>query len=297
MLVSKAKALPDVLKSLEDDDDEYENEERAVVEDRFMERHNTMARETNTALLDDVNAALRLDDEEAAESRIRQEEAERRRKEAERQLEISRQGVLSIEGKMDKRSPATNLWQGRYFKLLTQQIDDVYNYKFLWYKKQGGSVLNEVDARSISGLALMQSSRALSYLSEEKRACLALEASSKPHVNISEQGGPDFDAQQQTVGASKLIGLATGSGGTTTTYFSFCVRARVQDADDDHPAGAHASKDKDIVLRVKSVDKMIQWLNYLAQVSMCVYYVCICIHLFYFLFVHVFPGGPCRRLS
>lgn len=46
-------------------------------------------------------------------------------KEEETEEGSSRERVLHMEGDMEKKSPAHNLWQGRYFKLMTKQRESV----------------------------------------------------------------------------------------------------------------------------------------------------------------------------
>lgn len=62
--------------------------------------------------------------------------------------------ALNLEGYMEKKSPAHNLWQERYFKLMTRVAEREgggfsYTHTLLWYKTKRGSALKAVDAKSI----------------------------------------------------------------------------------------------------------------------------------------------------
>jgi hypothetical protein len=90
--------------------------------------------------------------------------------------------ALHLEGHMEKKSPAHNLWQERYFKLMTRVTEKEggggfnYIHTLLWYKKKGGTALKALDAKSIwfrisvsrthfiSGMQLLSSPRSLAYL-------------------------------------------------------------------------------------------------------------------------------------
>lgn len=46
---------------------------------------------------------------------------ERLQQAAEMEVEVCGERALHMEGEMEKKSPAHNLWQGRWFKLMTKQ--------------------------------------------------------------------------------------------------------------------------------------------------------------------------------
>ena len=216
-----------------------------------------------------------LDEERREKEQLRllhlQEEEERRAREE--FLQHSESGIVSLEGKLDKRSPATKIWQNRYFKLSTKQLPNAsgetdasgaiimdYFYTLIWFKKKGGAALKDVDTRSISGMSLMESSRKLCYDFTTNTIELLLGDPGSKAV-VVEKGGPDFDAQAPTVGAAQLMNLATGS--STVTYFSFAIHTS-KDMNDDEGGGG---KDKDILLRTKSVDSLIEWMNVIARTA------------------------------
>lgn len=212
--------------------------------------------------------------------RLLQEEEEERQMMLQKSLETSESGIINLEGKLDKRSPATKMWQNRYFKVTTKLIPNAardvdtsgavkmdYFYSLIWFKKKGGAALKDVDTRFISGMSLMQSSRKVCY-DPGTMKCELLLGSPVSKIEVREQGGADFDAQQPTVGTAQLINLATGS--TTVTYFSFSIHTN-KDMDDEGGAGGGGGKEKDILLRTKSVDDLIEWMNTIAQTARLVY--------------------------
>ena len=81
---------------------------------------------------------------------------------------VSGSRALHMEGEMEKKSPAHNLWQSRYFKLMTKQresdsgeMSNIYN--LMWYKKKGGSVIKTLSSESIAGLMVMSSPTSMVY--------------------------------------------------------------------------------------------------------------------------------------
>lgn len=94
--------------------------------------------------------------------------------------------ALNLEGYMEKKSPAHNLWQERYFKLMTRVSEKDgggfnYTHTLLWFKKKRGTALKALNTKSIwfelclpfssldlisdlSGMQLLSSPRSLAYL-------------------------------------------------------------------------------------------------------------------------------------
>ena len=137
-----------------------------------------------------------------------------------------------------------------------------YIYTLLWFKKKGGSVLKAVETKYITGMSLMQSKRKLAYVPTEFKVKLSHDVSGIDSIEVLEQGGPDFDAQVPSVGTANLINLATGA--SNLTYFSFSIQTKLDMTDDDESSGG--GKDKDIILRTKSIDSLLEWMNIIAQV-------------------------------
>jgi hypothetical protein len=239
------------------------------------------------AVNDDLVSGV-LDEErrDKAQWELEQEEEEERQRSLQQSIAEHDlgSGLVSLEGKLDKRSPATGLWQNRYFKLSTRQIPRAdgafdrsgaqvmdYFYSLIWFKKKGGAALKDVDSRYISGMSLMQSSRKLCYDAEGGKVELLFGSVGGGRAEVVARGGADFDAQQPSVGTAQLITLATGS--SAVTYFSFSIHTSKDMGDEEAGAGTRGGGggDKDILLRTKSVDDMIEWLNTIAQTAQLAY--------------------------
>lgn len=83
-----------------------------------------------------------------------EEEADQQAIEAEQQAIEAGKAALNLEGPMEKKSPAHNLWQTRWFKLMTRVSESetggfIYTHTILWYKKKGGSLSKALDAKGI----------------------------------------------------------------------------------------------------------------------------------------------------
>jgi hypothetical protein len=84
-----------------------------------------------------------------------EEEADQQAIEAEQKALAAGRGALNLEGPMEKKSPAHNLWQARWFKLTTRVNESEtgegfsYTHTIFWYKKKGGSVLKALDAKAV----------------------------------------------------------------------------------------------------------------------------------------------------
>ncbi|KAJ1442691.1 hypothetical protein B484DRAFT_55067 [Ochromonadaceae sp. CCMP2298] len=95
----------------------------------------------------------------------------------------TRVGVLAYDGYMEKKSPATNLWQRRWFKIQTRETLDPqnpYTYSFLWFKKEGGAVIKSLEGINIESVSVVSSPRALAYLPLKLSLSLQLDALTEP---------------------------------------------------------------------------------------------------------------------
>ena len=83
-----------------------------------------------------------------------EEEADQQALEAEQQAVEAGRAALNLEGYMEKKSPTSNRWLDRWFKLTTrihenEAGDFTYTHTILWYKRKGGSVTKALDAKGI----------------------------------------------------------------------------------------------------------------------------------------------------
>lgn len=90
------------------------NEENA---ETLVRRRQSFISKQTDGLVDDVLDVLQQQDEEL-EAQLLYEEQQRQKEEARR---LQSPGIVSLEGHLDKKSPAHNLWQSRWFKILTRE--------------------------------------------------------------------------------------------------------------------------------------------------------------------------------
>jgi hypothetical protein len=73
-----------------------------------------------------------------------------------------------------------------------------YVYSFMWYKKEGGSVLKAVDARNIQSVYVVQTQRPLVYVPKKKSPLMLKVDSGGDPTSVTVQ------ATEQTDSASNL---------------------------------------------------------------------------------------------
>lgn len=150
---------------------------------------------------------------------------------------VSRQRNIFVEGELEKKSPAHNLWQSRWFKLTTRQTEGANIYTLMWFKKKDSSVLKSLSADAISGLTLLSCARPIVY--SQRDHCL----------HPSDLNNPLL------VGAHAV----KETSGEASTY-SFVVQSKAG-------AGGGGGGDKDITLRTDSADRLLMWINSLAEAA------------------------------
>ena len=150
---------------------------------------------------------------------------------------VTRQRVIFVDGELEKKSPAHNMWQTRYFKLSTRQASEGNIYTLMWFKKKDSSVLKSVSAEAISGLTLISCSRPIVY--SQRDHCL----------HPSDLNDPNL------VGA-----LFVKESNNEPSTYSFIVHCKAG-------AGGSGGGDKDVTLRTDSVDKLVLWMNSLAEAA------------------------------
>mmetsp|Transcript_2780 Transcript_2780/g.4185 ORF Transcript_2780/g.4185 Transcript_2780/m.4185 type:complete len:1583 (-) Transcript_2780:264-5012(-) len=210
-----------------------------------------------TSNVDDVLSVLKSDEDVRRELiREEEEEYEQRRIEEEEEALQAERANLYKEGWMEKKSPARHsTWQLRWFKLSTraQQGDEglVYTHTLFWYKKKGASSLKCHDTTSICGMQLLSSPRSLAYLTDDFNIYLAHDPEGMRGVPIKEW---DAESKDGEAGPSSLL--------TQTHGHSFSFLLQLEGGDKGVTGG-----DKDVILRVKTVDDLIDWMNCLSTAA------------------------------
>jgi len=114
---------------------------------------------------------------------------------------------------------------------------DVYVYTLMWFKKQGGAVVKSVNCSTIKSLSVIQSNRPLSYSQDKEKLMLESECSNDASaVAVKEVGEKDKE--------TSLLAIP---------HYVFMIIM---------------NDGKEHILRASKIDKMIQWMNTLALVSM-----------------------------
>ena len=198
--------------------------------------------------LDHVLGALESVEEEYLTQVAAEEEAEQRKEEEEQRALEAGRAAINFEGLLGKKSPAHNLWQDRWFKLMTRvEADEAGEFRnhhtLLWYKKKGGAVVKSIPAQTVSGMQLISSPRALAYKEDNFRLYLTHDPEGEGGVAVREWRSDD-DKESKYVFS---VHLESGSGG-----------------------GKDKGKDKDMILKAKTVDLLLQWMNHFAVVRVCV---------------------------
>lgn len=186
---------------------------------------------SSKALLGEVMEVLNQQEEEE-QAILRAEEQERRELEERR----GKVGVLRYDGYLEKKSPAHNLWQRRFFKLTTRETNDPlnpYSYSLLWYKKEGGSVLKAIDVSKIRSISMVESPRPIAYKPDTRDIVLQSTISSEGTVLVECCPVAGAVHSQPTI------------SGPAVTYFSFMLTQ---------------FDGKEHILRGAKVDRVLKWM-------------------------------------
>ena len=192
--------------------------------------------------LEDVLGALENVEEEYLTQVAAEEEAEIKKEEEEQRALEAGRAAINFEGLLGKKSPAHNMWQDRWFKLMTRVEEDENgefqnHHTLLWYKKKGGSVIKSLNTLTISGMQLVSSPRALAYREDNFRIYLEHDPEGEGGIEVKQWRTED-DKESKYVFSLHLDSQSSGKG-----------------------------KDKDMILKAKTVDLMLQWMNHFAVVS------------------------------
>lgn len=157
--------------------------------------------------------------------------------------------LLNYSGNLEKKSPAHNLWQRRFFKLSSRETDNPdkpYIYSLIWYKKEGGSAIKALEADKIDYVCVTSCPRALVFIPPpDSKSGLWLQSEAGGHpwaVPVHELSGEDEKANK-----------AQAAG---TEFYVFTVMQ---------------TDGKEHILRGSKIDRVIRWINILAQAANLAY--------------------------
>jgi hypothetical protein len=202
------------------------------------------------------------------------------------QSEQRRAGLIAYDGYLEKKSPAHNLWQRRFFKFSTKEIavdssSEVtgngvsiaryeYQYSLMWFKKEGGSVIKAVDVTKFARIAMIQSPRALSFLSDRRQVYLSPDAITLLE-GLSKHDAPDLSTRSDSPRADIT--------GTLGIHNSLIHAVDIVEIKEDGVTNKGILQEfytflivqtdgKEHVLRGAKVDRVLKWVNIIAAVSM-----------------------------
>jgi len=199
----------------------------------FIDRRKSFFTKKNSGLVNDVLDCITMLDEEDMTNDLETEEAEEEFKQMYRKM-----SSLAMEGYLEKKGVAAHsIWKKRYFKLITREGPHGAGliHNLMWFLKKDDPVIKSIDLSHIGSMMLLQSSRPLSYATDERRLLLTSEAA---------KGDPTVHEWSD--------GKETSFLGLTVKQFSFQF---------------NMNNDQDIyLLRASKVDKIIRWMNIIALV-------------------------------
>lgn len=197
----------------------------------------------SSELVDDVLDVIQQEDNEIVEI-IKEVTLDNEAQEA---WQTAGPGVITIEGNLEKKSPAHNLWQKRWFKLMTKPNPDEEDairrncphiYSLLWFKKRGGAAIKALDISSITCLAIVQCPRVVVFDRTKKTVIL--------HSQVTSEDEQNMDT---------IIPEITESDMSSPTFLDAFVFS------------IYTADGKEHTLKTSKVDKMLIWLNALILVT------------------------------
>lgn len=211
---------------------------------------------TNNQLIEDVMEVLQQHDlaidtnEHLLAQQQALEEAEYARRKA---------GFISYEGYLEKKSPAHNLWQRRYFKFTTRVHDDnqSFVYTLMWFKKEGGSIIKSLEVDKIDNIAMLTMPRAMGYLPYPRHQLMLMsEATSTLSSTVI--------AVQEMEHAETTLTTMT----TTTATLTKALRIEEQAL---FTFIITQTDGKEHLLRGTKVDRVMKWINTIATTANLAY--------------------------
>lgn len=211
-------------------------------------RRKSVLMKSNTGLVDDVLTAISHQDDAIQAlnaEREAEEKAEEERLAAEKKL---KDGIINMEGFLDKKGSSHTMWQQRWFKIVTRQnmnpdadSDCPFIYSLMWYKKQGGAVVKALYMDQIRAITIIDCNRKLAFNKTKDLLMLEIEVDAGDKYSVVEFEKAEMSRKD------KFFEKALDKFGAHL-YFSLVL------VDEAH-----------VVLRTTKVDKLISWVNALTR--------------------------------
>jgi hypothetical protein len=152
--------------------------------------------------------------------------------------------LLYYDGYLEKKSPAHNLWQRRFYKLMTREIDDKFLYSLLWYKKEGGSLIKALEVEKIASMAVLVSARNMAYVMPPKSQLMLMSEAAASGLSRCAIPIVELDHEENRNEGKNAHSVVKQE------YFAFLITQ---------------TDGKEHVLRGLKVDRVMKWINMLAQ--------------------------------
>lgn len=237
-----------------------------------------------------VEQVLDIVNSQTAENIRNQTLLQRQQEEREDEAKRLKESVIFLESYLDKRSPQNNafIWQKRWYRLYsrpketTEDGESPFTYTLTWSKKQHGSVIKSIDVSRIESISLVEIHRDLVF-NESKGVLMLLSQALKDckedtwfNIQVKDTAAAASnmdmvrDAMIDSLTMNNIKSIKTGE------CYVFCLRmsqsTSIQPAAASSVSPRGGSDVKDVYnLRTTNVDKLVRWVNCLAQASGMVY--------------------------
>ncbi len=132
---------------------------------------------------------------------------------------------------------------------MTREIDDKFSYSLLWFKKEGGSLIKALEVDKIASLAVLVSARNMAYVMPPKSQLMLMsEATSS---GLARCAIPVVELEHEENHKGGDGGKAAAPSVVKQEYFTFLITQ---------------TDGKEHILRGLKVDRVMKWINMLAQV-------------------------------
>lgn len=237
-----------------------------------------------------VEQVLDIVNNQTAENIRNQTLIQRKLEEREDEEKRLKESVIFLESYLDKRSPQNNafIWQKRWYRLYSrpketapEDGENPFTYTLTWAKKQDGSVIKSIDVGRLESISLVETHRDLVY-NETKGTLMLLSQALKDckddawfniQVKDSTAATSSMDLVRDAMIDSLTMNNIKSIKGGQCYVFNLRMSPTVTSSPAALSASPRAGSDvKDAYsLRTTNVDKLIRWVNCLAQAAGMVY--------------------------
>lgn len=239
-----------------------------------------------------VEQVLDIVNNQTAENIRNQTLLQRKLEEREGEEKRLKESVIFLESYLDKRSPQNNsfIWQKRWYRLYSRPKESVsengsenpFTYTLTWSKKQHGSVIKSIDMGRLESISLVETHRDLVY-NESKGAVMLLSQALKDckddaWFNVQVKDSAVTTSNMDLVRDAMIDSLTMNNiksikSGQCYVFSLHMLPSVSHSSSTTLSSSPRAGSDvKDVYnLRTTNVDKLIRWVNCLAQAAGMIY--------------------------